>query len=673
MLAPFRTPSNSTPMRPVLADLLLLVGCAAWAYANSFSGTFVFDDRDHLPVLQRQTPAIRFTVDSRPLTAWTFHIGEALLGKEPWAYHAGNLLIHLTTAMAFYALVRQGLSRTTSADLAEPQTSDITHRRLALATASLWAVHPLTTESVTYIVQRAEALAAGFCLLALLGLGCYSRSRHLGWAMASIVACWLGCLSKEAAVATPLLAWLYDCTLLSGSWRACLRRHGWIYAAYLTPGLALLPKVLHSFSDAQSTVGTAAREHGWLGYAIAQPWAILHYVKLAVWPHPLSIDYGWPTDVRAWQLIAAGLVLVVALGLCLSSWWNGNRAAVLGLMFFAYLAPRSSVLPHTDPIVEHRMYLPLMALICAGVVSWHRSLAKIGLHRGWNGELVGLSGLVLWCCVALGWGRLTALRNEDYRSTLALWTSAAAAVPTNPRARLNLAIDLHDLGRQDAAEVAVQRYLQLKPDGVPGLILYGEICEAKGRLTEAAGYYQRAADLASDVALPLNNLGRIAVREQRWDDADRYFELASQREPRWTLPPYNRGVVAQRQGRLDDAAAFFREALQLDPGFSLAALELAHVLATADDAVLRNGPESVRWIEQSGLLSQMQRTRPWRVYATALAEAGRFPEALAAVEQALRLARDDQRPAIKVDQRRLQMRQAMETTVAGDKQVKANE
>jgi len=154
---------------------LLLILAGVVAYWNSFDGMFVFDDFDsiqnnpHIEALWPLSEAMSLplwnsatTIDGRPLLSLTFALNQRLLGPEPWGYHLVNLLIHIGAGLLLFGVVRRTL------DL--PQFRERyagSGRWLALATAAIWLVHPLHTESVTYIVQRAESLMGMLFLLTL--------------------------------------------------------------------------------------------------------------------------------------------------------------------------------------------------------------------------------------------------------------------------------------------------------------------------------------------------------------------------------------------------------------------------------------------------------------------------------------------------------------------------
>jgi protein O-mannosyl-transferase len=149
------------------AGLIAAAGLAA--YANSFAGPWVFDDLTaiagnatlrHLGTAWLP-PGGGLPVSGRPLLNVSFAINYALTGSRVWSYHALNLLIHLSAALALMGIVRRTCLR-----LGRPARPAAI---LAGSVALVWTVHPLLTEAVTYLSQRAESLAGLCYLLTLYG------------------------------------------------------------------------------------------------------------------------------------------------------------------------------------------------------------------------------------------------------------------------------------------------------------------------------------------------------------------------------------------------------------------------------------------------------------------------------------------------------------------------
>jgi len=159
-------------MKPARAYPLLILVAILVAYANSFSGTFVFDDwawtagnphiRHLWPLWNTLQPPQRVTGTGRPVVCLTLALNYAVSGLDPWSYHVANLAIHASAALVLFGIVRRALQGPRLRDRFGTQANG-----LAAAVAVCWAVHPLQTESVTYIIQRTESLMGLFLLLTL--------------------------------------------------------------------------------------------------------------------------------------------------------------------------------------------------------------------------------------------------------------------------------------------------------------------------------------------------------------------------------------------------------------------------------------------------------------------------------------------------------------------------
>ena len=158
--------------RAILAAIALIVIAVAAAYANSLAGKFVLDDIPSIP----GNPAIRHlwplsdaltpprgagvTVEGRPVLNLSFAVNFALGGTSVRGYHLANLAIHILACLALFGIVRRTL-----AGLGDFPRGDALP--VACACALIFGLHPLQTESVSYIAQRAESLMGLFFLVSL--------------------------------------------------------------------------------------------------------------------------------------------------------------------------------------------------------------------------------------------------------------------------------------------------------------------------------------------------------------------------------------------------------------------------------------------------------------------------------------------------------------------------
>eukprot|EP01035_Chromulina_nebulosa_P064498 gene64498-88221_t len=134
-------------------------------------------------------------------------------------------------------------------------------------------------------------------LCCLLTLYTFVRSltapRPVRWQALSCLACLLGIASKEVMVAAPLLVFAYDRTFVAGTIAAAWRARRGYYLALASTWLLLVVLVLGNTRRG----GTAGFGSGVdvLDYALTQLHALTHYLRLALWPHPLVFDYGLVT------------------------------------------------------------------------------------------------------------------------------------------------------------------------------------------------------------------------------------------------------------------------------------------------------------------------------------------------------------------------------------------
>src|SRR5262249_8505691 len=262
-------------------------------------------------------------------------------GLSPWGYHAFNLAIHLLAGLVLLRIVRHML-QSDRFRAAHPKPSPW----LAVAVATIWMVHPLQTESVTYIIQRAESMMSLFLLLTLY---CAIQSVHAArprvWQAAAVCACLCGMGSKEVMVSAPFVVLLYDRLFLAESFKAIVRRRWPLYAGLAATWIVLgvLVKTPSQTKDWVYFPGITA----W-SYAITQPAVIAHYLRLALWPYPLVLDYAWrPAQSLAATLPAAALVVALLAG-TLWALYRQSWVGFWGGWFFLILGPTSSILPIAD-------------------------------------------------------------------------------------------------------------------------------------------------------------------------------------------------------------------------------------------------------------------------------------------------------------------------------------
>ena len=517
----------------------MIAGVTIAAYANSFAGIFLFDDGrtivENLSI-RHLWPPWEFLRGPRPVVDLTLAINYAISGVRPWSYHAVNLVVHLLSALTLFGLVRRTLNR-----LSNPRAASI-----AFAASLLWAVHPLQTQAVTYIIQRSESIMGLFYLLTLYLIARSAAAeswRHKNlWYAGAVVACALGMCSKAVMVTAPLVAILYDRAFLASSWRETIQRRWGLYLALAATWAILFVTgvfggVIETSAESHSTVGFGVTRSTPMEYALTQASVILHYLQLAFWPHPLCLDYAWPVTRHVAD--AALPLVVIAVLLAATIWACVRRPALgfFGVAFLLILAPTSSVVPIQDVAVEHRMYLPLAVIVVLVVLTADRIIRSRALAA------------ILLIIVAAVFAVGTYQRNKVYASAVTMWQDVVSQRPSNGRARNNLGNALVAANRT-AEAIPHEQALRLVEPNATIHYSYGVALAKLSRTDEAIAHYREALRLFPEHVKVRNNLGMLIAEQGRYDEAIEHFEAALRIEPDYAEARYNLGLALNAMGRL---------------------------------------------------------------------------------------------------------------------------
>lgn len=600
----------------------LIVAVTVAVYANTFAVPFLFDDIGSIVenprikslwnVSQLLHPVPEQTVSGRPLLQLSFGLNFAISGLHVWSYHLLNILIHAFAALALMGVVRRTLE-TPAMQRFAPDAG-----LLAFVTSLIWAVHPLQTESVTYVVQRAESLAGLFYFLTLY---CAIRShgdRKTTWIVASTLCCAAGMGSKEIVATVPLAVFLHDWCFRKQSLRELLKSRWPLYAALCSCWIVL---GLVAFGARTGSAGFGFAELTPTQYAITQLGIIPHYLRLCIWPRPLVFDYFWPVAQGLAQ-VAGSAIFVVLLVVC-SLWALATRRPLgfVGGFVFLTLAPTSSIVPIvTEVAAEHRMYLALAAISAA---------LAIGGWSACRGNKRTYVAAVAAVALLLGWTTMT--RNLDYRTGTTIWRDTVAKRPANPRAFYNLGRAFDDESNPPEAIKCYAKALALKPDYRDARMNLGSARLATGDAPGAIAEFDCVIAKWPSFANAYLNMGIARTRQSDTAGAVAAYKKALSLDPRNAQAHYSYGNLLAEGRKTSQAEAEYREAVAIDPSFAPAHLNLGNLLgAKGDDA-------GALAAFQNAVSAAPGYPRARMALAIALARQGRKPEAEQQLIQALRL------------------------------------
>jgi len=541
---------------------------------------FIFDDGADIlraDAVHRLWPPTWLTQSRRWLASATFAANWVLFGARPAGFRLLNIALHAANAVLLWLAAREAL-RSSLRDTQEAEW-------LATASACLWVAHPLNTTAVTYIVHRYESLAA-MGLLAM--LVCWQRAlrspRWAAWYAAAAAAATLAILSKEHAVVGPVILAAYDHAAIQREERATARRRGALAVVAVSAwATALLVYPRYASTPSQGVAADLSS----LDYLRSEMSVLVHYVRLAFVPFPLSVSYcEWPV-VHTWRDAAAATFAVVVLaavaGACFFRF--APRAGFVGVAAALILAPTSTIIPlRGELLAERRLYLPLAGLAVLVVAAIHRAArGRVAITASACAAVTGLLSIA------------TVARNRDFRTPVTLYSHDLVAHPNSSMLHYNLA----------------------------GVLLL----EQHDKL-EAWNHYQRVLDLNPTFPNLDQNMGALAAELGRDEPAEHHLAAALKQPQTNPTAALNAATFLLGKGRDARALAILQAARARFPESPKVVEKMAWVLATARDESVVNGPQA---LEQAERAIAMNRGEPpfsqGMTLAAALAAAGRFEQA----------------------------------------------
>jgi tetratricopeptide (TPR) repeat protein len=538
--------------------------------------------------------------------------------------------------------------------------------------AALWGLHPVQTESVAWITELKNTQSCLFYLLAIRfflkwrGAGTFAGRKGTEWDYAFALLCAvLAILSKASTVMLPvvlgLIWWWSDGRW---RWRNLFRLAPFFIISAAASGWTIWEQQFHS-----GAVGPDWSQSRAERFVIAGK-AVWFYLGKLLWPHPLIFIYPrWEIDASR----PTAYLPVLALGIILFLLWL-NRRGRTGPVFFASVYFVVSLFPvlgffnvyffRFSFVGDHFQYLASLGPIALAAAGMTAVLAnfkkgKPFLEPVFCGTLLVVLGLLTW------------RQCGTYTDMKTLWRKTLAMNPDCWMARGNLGVCFYIEGRNEEAAEHFHQAIQINPNYFEAINNLGLVLAAQGRFDKAIENYRAALRINPDYYIALNNLGLAFAAQGRFDEAIENYRAALRINPDYhaalnslgmaltargrpdeaiadfrqavRIQPHhadyhlNWGVALDQLGRTREAVAQYREALKLNPDLIAALNNLAWILASNPDAELRDGAEAVRLSERACELNHYQEPLFIGTLAAAYAEAGRFPEAVAAAEKAEQL------------------------------------
>ncbi len=564
--------------------ILLIILLSLLAYSNTFNSSFHFDDEAAIvnnPIIKDLsyfiTPSKAETfkgifhydvLRNRYITLLSFALNYRVHRLNVAGYHLINLFIHISTAILLYSFILLSFKTPYL------QNSSIRNysRHIAVFTALLFATHPIQTQAVTYIWQRATSLVSMFYLLSLVMYIKYRLQTKRWYYLASLVLAILAMKTKEIAFMLPVSIVLYEFIFFKGTLQ---RRILYLIPLILT--MLIIPLTLIDITKplgeligdaSEATVGASTLTR-WQ-YLMTSLRVVVTYIRLLFLPVNQNLDYDYPVynSFLNIDVFLSFVFLVMIFGLNVYIFFRYRdslppiRLISFGVIwFFMNLSLESSIIPLNNVIFEHRLYLPSMGIFLAVCTFFFVLIEKFKDNFKVYKTVVSAFVVVVVVVVLTG---ASYTRNMVWKDEITLWEDVVSKSPKKVRGYNNLG---NAYLSDNFTEKAIKQYktaIELDWNHANAHNNLGKAYQSLGLLDMAVKEYKIAIELNPDLSSAYNNLG-YALKEKGFiDEAIEYYQQAIRLDPLLIKAHYNLGYAYKSKGLIEKAIKHYQIAIKLD-------------------------------------------------------------------------------------------------------------
>lgn len=514
---------------------------------------------------------------SRFIGYFTFALNYWFSGLNVRSYHVVNILIHIINAFLMYRMILLITITPFFADFAEHKSI----RTLAFLASAFFVVHPVQTQSVTYLVQRFEALATTFYLVSIIffiKLGTSSGRTRISYFAACFISTSLAMKTKEVAFTIPIMLLLTEFLFFT----PVKRKNRLII---LLPILLLivivpltivhgnirqLPNSYNIVNNERSSFQRVADEDNpnedksnapvsdksvkavkssHYTYAISQFPVMLTYFRILFFPLNLNLDYDYPmyvsflqTKVLAGAATVMAIITLVVYFIYRSGRHNGTakyyqRLFSFGVIwFFITLLVQSGLVSIGDLIFEHRLYLPSIGFFIALFAILELFMINKPIFSKIRKEAV-FAVLIVILCV------LTIQRNKVWQSNITLWEDTAKKSPNKWRCGFLLSKAYADAGRIDDAIAELRRTITIAPMNYQSYNNLANLYMATRQYDKSLIIFEQLLQIKPGSPEVRNNAGVAYLLSNQNEKAIEQFKKAISIKPDYTAAYNNMGIA----------------------------------------------------------------------------------------------------------------------------------
>jgi Tfp pilus assembly protein PilF len=556
---------------PHLLLIAIIAVVAILVYSNTFKIPFQFDDQ--ISILGNSAvkdisnlKAIFQFSPTRVFTYLTFACNYYFNELHVFGYHLVNLIIHICASLLVMWFVYL--------TFATPEVKDAppaAHKKsIAFLAALLFAVHPVQTQAVTYMVQRLASLAALFYLATLclyikgrlLQQAGAARNFSMSFFSAAAVTAIIGMFTKETVFTLPFAILLYEFYFFRSTFI-----YNWKFLVLVFTFCLLIPLIIFSTGSIDFNKLRAMQEGpegtvyiSPLEYLLTQFRVLVTYLRLVILPINQNLDYDYPVAQTFFnfQTMTSFFALLALAGAAIWSFSKHRIISFAIFWFFLTLSIESSFIPIRDVIFEHRLYLPMVGLSLSIVIILYNFLWRRNSRLFYTFMVI----ILVFCAM------LTYARNNLWRDEITLWNDAIKKAPNKVRPYNNRGRAYGNRGEYDKAMNDFRRAIDLNPRCAEAYYNLGLVFALKGDDDTAIKHYDQALKFYPNYAAAYNNRGLVLANKKQFDRAIKDYEQALRITSRSPDVYYNRGLAHYYKQHYDLAIADYNQALLLNPRYS---------------------------------------------------------------------------------------------------------
>lgn len=565
-----------------IASIALLV-MVFLIYGNTFNSSWHLDDVqniltndrlhiDHLSIGSLWQAAYAHPMHPgslyRPVACISLAINWYFGKDNVFGYHLVNISIHMLTALLLYLLILD-LFQTPKVKTRYPAGG----RDIALLASLLWAINPIQTQAVTYIVQRMASMAAMFYVLAMLF---YIRARLNGikrkkvaFLMGSLFCFVLAVGAKENALILPFSLILletiffqslkqYRKILMYGSVVLCIATVI-VFGSYLLIRQNDLLSFLNGYDNRPFTLGQRL---------LSEPRIIVLYLSQIFFPssNNLSITHDFNISTSLFNPgTTFPAILFVIITICFG-FYKVNKSPFLSfaiLFFFLNHLIESSIIP-LELIFEHRNYLPSLFLFVPIAIGFKKIIDRYSRKSSFMPVFIFVTAVLIIISIGLS----TRTRNAAWATEKTLWEDAMRKAPDSARPLQNLACIYYEkTGAPDKSFQLLKTALKKRGDqkNYKASLYYNLalICFKEGRFNKSIEFYKRGIRITPKDSKFYYHMSQSYMMIGRWKDALKTIDMPLSHSIEKVDYLYLKGLILLKMGRPSDAIPLFRKVIKM--------------------------------------------------------------------------------------------------------------